>query len=309
MIRIGTRASKLAMWQANWTAGALRELGEEVEIIQITTKGDVVTGPLHQSGGDGLFTKRIQEALLNKEVDLAVHSLKDLPTVPTDNLTLAAVPKRQDVRDALVSVHYDSVDGLPEGATVGTGSLRRQAQLLNHRPDLKIKDLRGNVDTRLQKLDDGNYDAIILASAGLRRLGLDGRIKEAVSVETLLPAVGQGALGLECRGDDEATLQVVARLNHLETFCCVLAERAFLNETYAGCTAPVGGYAIIDDGELKLRATILSSDGKTKVEEKASLHLLPAESLDNSTLKQIEALGRGLARKMIENGAGRLLDL
>lgn len=297
------------MWQANWTAGALRDLGEEVEIIQITTKGDVVTGPLHQSGGDGLFTKRIQEALKNEEIDLAVHSLKDLPTVPTDNLILAAVPERQDVRDAFVSNHFRSISDLPEGATVGTGSLRRQAQLLHHRPDLKIKDLRGNVDTRLEKLDAGNYDAIILACAGLRRLGLEGRIKEAVPTETLLPAVGQGALGLECRKDDERTLQTVRELNHQSTYYCVLAERAFLNETYAGCTAPVGGHATIEGDELTLKAIVLSTDGRTKLQETARMEVNFSQTLNSVTTEGIEDTGRTLARRMISNGASELLNL
>ena len=193
-IRLGTRASKLAMWQSNWVKSELEKNSVTVELIQIKTEGDTATGPLAQIGGQGLFTKRLQIALLENEIDLAVHSLKDLPTEDHDDLTIAAIPQREDTADAFVSNKFSDVDSLPAGATVGTGSVRRAAQILHRRDDLKIEDIRGNVDTRLKKLDDGNYDAIILASAGLKRLGLGDRITQSFTPDVLMPAVGQLSL-------------------------------------------------------------------------------------------------------------------
>jgi hydroxymethylbilane synthase len=264
-LRLGTRASKLARWQADWAAQRLRELGHAVEIILVTTEGDVATGPLGQIGGQGLFTKRIQQALLDNEIDFAVHSLKDLPTEAVNGLILAAVPERASCGDALVNNTGATLDKLPEGALIGTGSKRRQTQLLHARPDLKVSDIRGNVDTRLRKLDDGLFDAIVLAEAGLDRLGLNDRITQVLPRSVMLPAVGQGALGLEAREGDDQTLGALARLNHLESESSVLAERSLLAALRAGCLAPVGAWCRFEHDHLQLDAAVLSEDGRQRV--------------------------------------------
>ena len=213
-LRIGTRGSKLARWQADWVAAELSRLGTSVEIVEISTQGDrEQAGPLSSLGGEGVFTKEIQRALLANEVDLAVHSLKDLPTEPVAGLVLGAVPTRASTADALVSNAFASLDELPQGARIGTGSPRRQAQLLHRRPDLQVLGIRGNVDTRLRKLDDGEYNAIILAEAGLQRLGLADRIAQSLTPDIMLPAVGQGALGIECRDDDPITKTALQNLD------------------------------------------------------------------------------------------------
>lgn len=297
MIRLGTRNSQLALWQSNWVAGQLRALGGLVQLVPITTEGDVATGSLRQLGGDGLFTKRLQIALLDNEIDLAVHSLKDLPTDPVDGLTLAAVPDREDVRDAFVSNRFVTWSEMPTGATVGTGSLRRAAQLKWLRPDLTIADLRGNVDTRLRKLDEGHYDAIVLACAGLRRLGLEQRITQAVDLSTMLSAVGQGALGLETRSDDAATIQQVQALNDFNTMACVTAERAFLNETRAGCTAPVAGHAVVRENQLYMQAAILSEAGDQRLDWQIGGSAASATDL-----------GRELARQLLNMGGREILS-
>ncbi len=297
MIRLGTRNSALALWQSNWVADQLRQIGQTVELVQLMTEGDVRTGALREIGGEGLFTKRLQIGLLENEIDLAVHSLKDLPTDPVDGLQLTAVPLREDVRDAFVSSRYASLVELPEGAIVGTGSLRRSAQLLWTRPDLRIVDLRGNVDTRLRKLDEGQYDAIILACAGLRRLNLADRITQALDLSLMLSAVGQGALGLETRRDDRAVVNAVAKLNDPPTFACVTAERAFLNETRAGCTAPVAAYACFQDQRLFVQGVVVSESGDQRIEWQIG-----------GPEQQAESMGRALAQQLFQLGAKEILQ-
>ena len=295
-IRLGTRGSKLAMWQSTWVKRALEDLGCSVELIQIKTEGDVATGSLSQIGGQGLFTKRLQVALQNAEVDLAVHSLKDLPTQDAEGLSICAIPQRETTADALVSNKYDSLQNLPSGAIVGTGSVRRAAQILHLRSDLKIADIRGNVDTRLRKLDDGDYDAIVLAAAGLTRLGWQDRITAYFSPEELLPAVGQGALGLETRTADEQTNSVVARLNHTESFSSAMAERHMLRALFAGCLAPVGALTKVKDETLTLTGVVLSVDGQTRIEVSSS-----------SSLGEFTTLGQSVAKGLVDKGADNLL--
>ena len=264
-IRLGTRASALALWQAHWVADRLRELGATVELIHITTVGDRKTGPIGQLGAQGVFTKEIQRALLDHEIDLAVHSLKDLPTDPVAGLQLAAVPPRENPGDVLVSSIAKSIEELPEASRIGTGSVRRRAQLLAVRSDLNVLPVRGNVDTRLRKLNDGEFEGLILAEAGLTRLGLKGDNAHTVPRDVMLPAVGQGALGLETRADDEATASVVRRLDDAATHQAVLAERSLLSALRGGCLAPVGAWGRCDAGQLTLDAVVLSPDGKQRL--------------------------------------------
>ena len=272
LIRLGTRGSQLALRQSNMVADQLRNLGNQVELITIKTEGDQSQASLAQIGGQGVFTKRLQTALLDGEIDLAVHSLKDLPTVPADGLKIAAVPEREDVRDALVlnaKTTANSFSELPSGARIGTGSTRRKAQLLYLRKDVVVCDIRGNVDTRLGKLDSGEFDAVVLAAAGLNRLGLEHRISFLFSREAMLPAVGQGALGLETRSDDDATISALSKLNASRSHAEVLAERAMLRELGAGCMAPVGVATHWSDGKsdgnLSLSGVILSVDGSERI--------------------------------------------
>ena len=272
LIRLGTRGSQLALRQSNMVADQLRNLGNQVELITIKTEGDQSQASLAQIGGQGVFTKRLQTALLDGEIDLAVHSLKDLPTVPADGLKIAAVPEREDVRDALVlnaKTTANSFSELPSGARIGTGSTRRKAQLLYLRKDVEVCDIRGNVDTRLGKLDSGEFDAVVLAAAGLNRLGLEHRISFLFSREAMLPAVGQGALGLETRSDDDATISALSKLNASRSHAEVLAERSMLRELGAGCMAPVGVATHWSDGKsdgnLSLSGVILSVDGSERI--------------------------------------------
>ncbi len=269
-LRLGTRASALARWQADWVAGRLKQLGVEVEMVLITTEGDVATAPLGQVGGQGLFTKRIQQALLDDEIDVAVHSLKDLPTEAVTGLTIAAVPQRESASDVLVTNAAKDLDTLPHGARVGTGSMRRRAQLLHHRSDLQILEIRGNVDTRLRKLDEGQYDAIILAEAGLKRLGLQERITQVLPPSLMLPAIGQGALGIEAREDDAQTLAILKQLDDASTRSAVLAERAMLATLRGGCLAPVGAWGRVEEGQLILDGVVLSGDGFKRLQATAS---------------------------------------
>ena len=243
-IRLGTRQSPLARWQAHHIEARIRQLGINVELVPIVTAGDVKTGPLGEGGGVGLFTKEIQRALLDRRCDLAVHSLKDLPTENVAGLTLAGVPLREEVGDGLIGRNGWKLSELPQGARVGTGSARRVAQLLYLRPDLKLVDIRGNVDTRLKKLDDDEYDAIVLALAGLKRLGLDHRVTERFSIDDVMPAVGQAALGLETRADDCELIDVVESISHLPSHHAVLAERSMLGALRGGCLAPVAALAV-----------------------------------------------------------------
>jgi len=273
-IRIGTRGSKLARWQADWVAVRLRELGHEVELVEVKTTGDREQQTSIESIGTvGAFTKEIQRALLDGQVDITVHSLKDLPTEPVAGLLLAATPARESVNDALVANDFASLAELPDGARIGTGSLRRQAQLRHLRPDLQLMDIRGNVDTRLAKLDAGQYEAIILAEAGLRRLGVADRIRELLTPGKMLPAVGQGALGIECRADDNGVLTALTPLNHAETFAAVTAERTLLAGLLGGCLAAIGAWGRREGDQLALSAVVLSPDGARREfhEERGSM--------------------------------------
>ncbi len=297
-IRLGTRASALARWQADWVLARLQELGARVTLVPISTSGDRDQQlPVDQIGGQGVFTKEIQRALLDDRIDLAVHSLKDLPTAAVEGLCLAAVPSRAPAGDVLVSRRYPRLSELPEGAVVGTGSLRRQSQLLHYRADLNVQEIRGNVDTRLRKLDEGQFEAIVLAEAGLRRLGLADRITELVPPSILLPAVGQGALGLETRADDQATRAAVEPLDHAETHAAVVAERAMLAALHGGCMAPIAAWARVEEGILHITGRVLRRDGSEKLEAN---HLGP--------VADAVSIGRELADELIARGATRLID-
>ena len=296
-IRLGTRASALARWQADWVASRLEELGVNVELIPITTTGDrEQRGPIGSLGSQGVFTKEIQRALLEDRIDLAVHSLKDLPTEPVDGLSLAVTPERETVRDALICREVTSLAELPDGAQVGSGSKRRQSQLLHHRPDLALVDIRGNVDTRLAKLDDGQYDAIILAEAGLKRLGLHDRITELIDSDIMLPAIGQGALGLETRTDDERTRAALAPLDHPQTHEAVVAERAMLAALCGGCLAPIAAWGRFQEDDLTLTGRVLSADGTKSIEA------TQATSEQDPT-----ALGQAVAQLLVDQGATELI--
>ncbi len=296
-IRIGTRASQLAMWQAEWVAAALARHGHSVELVQIATRGDISTASLSQVGGQGLFTKEIQRELLSGQVDLAVHSLKDLPTIPIEGLLLAAVPKRETTDDCLISRSGATFEQLSAGAKIGTGSARRGAQLLAWRPDIEISDIRGNVDSRMRKLAEGQYDAIILAAAGLTRLNLASRVTEVLSPARMLPAIGQGALGLECRQEDATTRAAVAALNDPHSLAAVTAERSLLFHLLAGCLAPVAGLGRVKaDGSLELSGAVFSLDGKQGVRGTVS-----------GDIQQAASLGEQLALQLVEQGAGELI--
>ncbi len=298
-LRLGTRGSPLALWQANYIADKLRPVAapRAVELVLIETHGDRdQASALSAMGGFGVFTKAIQNALLDGRADVAVHSLKDLPTIPEPALELVAVPVRGPTGDAFISRKHKRFDDLPEGATVGTSSLRRRAQVLNRRPDLSLLDLRGNVDTRLRKLDEQNLDAIILAEAGLARLGLADRITEILDASWMLPAVGQGAIGLECRAVDHATKRLVESLRDAETFARVLAERAMLYTLGGGCLVPIGATSMVIDGVLTVRGAVLTPDGKRRV---VATHT----GLADAPL----ALGQELAAMLLAEGAAELL--
>lgn len=302
-IRLGTRASALARWQADWVAARLAELGVDVELVPITTTGDrQQQGPLSTIGGEGLFTKEIQRALLEDRIDLAVHSLKDLPTAQPAELCLAAVPERASVSDVLVcprdaSPRQVSLDDLGEGAVLGTGSLRRRSQLLSVRGDLSCKDVRGNVETRLRKLDAGDYDALVLAEAGLRRLELAQRITQVLPPAIMLPAIGQGALGLETRRDDRRTREALAALDHPPTHAGVLAEREMLTALEGGCLAPIAAWGRAEGHVLTLSGRVLSSDGREKIETTLT-----------GDPQAAGQLGRGVAEELIAQGATELIQ-
>ncbi|WP_346356134.1 hydroxymethylbilane synthase [Azotosporobacter soli] len=297
---IGTRASKLALWQAHHIADALRSEYPDlnVEIRHMVTTGDkILDVPLAKIGGKGLFTKELEQAMLAGEIDLAVHSLKDMPTQLPEGLILGAITERADAADALVSVKYNSLAELPSGAKVGTSSLRRKAQLLHHRPDLTILDLRGNLDTRLRKLDEGQFDAILLAAAGLKRLGWQERIREELPPEICLPAVGQGALAIECRADDSESRERIAFLDHLPTHQGAAAERAYLHRVEGGCQVPLGVYATVTKNELRLEAAVYSLDGKRGLRRSVCG---PADKGNE--------LGLQLADAMLDDGAREILQ-
>ncbi len=286
-LRLGTRASLLAQWQANWVTAQLREHRVSVELVNITTSGDqqqTAAGPI---AGTGVFTKEIQRELLAGRIDLAVHSLKDLPTEAVPGLALAAVPQRAAVADVLVSERFASVDALPPGAVVGTGSLRRRAQLLHHRSDLAMRDIRGNVDTRLRKLREGQYEAIVLAQAGLERLGFAKHITQVLPLTLMLPAVGQGALGIETREDDAATRAALAFLDHAPTHAAVLAERAMLAALHGGCMAPIAAWGRMEGERLHLTGRVLDPAGTRKLEAESSAAAEDAQSLGQGVAEHL----------------------
>lgn len=298
-IRLASRSSPLALWQAHYVADRLRPVVAPrlVEIVHVETHGDRDQATaLSAMGGFGVFTKAVQQSLLDNKADLAVHSLKDLPTILTPGVTLTAVPPRGPTGDALISRTVKRFDDLPRGATVGTSSLRRRAMILNRRPDLKLVDLRGNVDTRLRKLDDLKLDGIVLAEAGLVRLGLADRIVEILNPEWMLPAVGQGAIGIECREDDAETRHFVEALTDPETMARVTAERAMLATLGGGCLVPIGATSQVAHGKLTVRGMVLSGDGGRKI---VATHSGSA----NAPL----AVGQELAGQLLDAGAAEIL--
>ena len=299
-IVIGTRGSKLALWQAEHIAGRIRERFPAIEVTlkKIVTTGDkILDVPLAKIGGKGLFTKELENAMLSGEIDLAVHSLKDMPTELPEGLMLAAITIRADASDAFVSLRYNSLDELPQGAKVGTSSLRRRAQILKYRPDLQTIDLRGNLDTRIKKLENQEMDAIILATAGLKRLGLEQYITQILPAAICLPAVGQGALAIETRQDDAEVLSVLEFLNDSETIAAVTAERAYLREVQGGCQVPVGVHGEVNGDQLLLEATILKIDGTKEVREQIC-----------GSCSEAEELGIKLAQQMLAAGGKEILD-
>ena len=298
-IRIATRKSPLALWQAHFVQSRLQQLYPQlrVELLPMSTKGDkILDSPLAKVGGKGLFVKELEQAILAGDADIAVHSMKDVPVEFPDGLGLSIICERDDPRDAFVSARFPSLAELPAGSRVGTSSLRRQCQLRASRPDLQILDLRGNVNSRLAKLDGGEYDAILLAAAGLKRLGLQERITTLLPPEQSLPANGQGAVGIECRLDDDELLTLLAPLEHLPTRQRVLAERAMNRALQGGCQVPIGAYAELEGDQLWLRGLVGSPDGR---------QILHAEC--RGAASEPEALGQALADQLLAQGAARLL--
>jgi len=298
-LRIGTRGSRLALWQANFVADLLRRVAapRPVQIVEIQTAGDQAQDqPLKEIGGEGLFTKEIQRAVLAGKADVAVHSLKDLPTLAVESLVLAAVPPRGPVLDVMVSQRHKSFDDLPKGAAIATSSPRRRAQSLHRRPDLRVVEIRGNVETRLKKLVEENLDALILAIAGLERLGLDQKFF-IEPLEWMLPAVGQGALGLECRADDATTRDLLQKLEDRPTRQAVDAERALLRALGGGCQVPIGVCTSMQQDTLRLRGVVLSPDGKQRLEAEGAANAMDSESL-----------GSSVAQILLSKGAQQLLN-
>ena len=298
-IRIATRKSPLALWQAHFVQSRLQQLYPhlQVELLPMSTKGDkILDSPLAKVGGKGLFVKELEQAILAGDADIAVHSMKDVPVEFPEGLGLTIICERDDPRDAFVSSRFPSLAELPAGSRVGTSSLRRQCQLRASRPDLQILDLRGNVNSRLAKLDGGEYDAILLAAAGLKRLGLQERITTLLPPEQSLPANGQGAVGIECRLDDDELLTLLAPLEHLPTRQRVLAERAMNRALQGGCQVPIGAYAELEGDQLWLRGLVGSPDGR---------QILHAEC--RGAASEPEALGQALADQLLAQGAARLL--
>ena len=300
VLRIGTRGSKLALTQSEWVKKKIegKHPHAQVQLVRIKTTGDkILDSPLAKIGGKGLFVKEIEEALLNKRVDLAVHSMKDVPAALPEGLILATFPEREDPHDAFVSIECPNLDQLPQGARVGTGSLRRAAQLLHIRPDLELLPLRGNVDTRLRKLEAGEFQAIILAAAGMRRLGFEGRISQLLSAEQILPAIGQGALGLEVRHDDDETIGLINFLNDEETQVTVKAERAFLKELEGGCQVPMAAFSRLNGGRLDLEGLVAELDGSKIIRDRIT-----------GARNEAEDMGIRLARRILASGADRILE-
>jgi len=299
-IRIGTRSSQLALWQAEYVASELNRLypNLEVELVHHSTRGDrILEKPLAEIGGKGLFTEELETSMRIGDIDLAVHSLKDMPTDLPKGLTLGAITKREMPSDVLISPQYKTLDKLPQGAKVGTSSLRRQAQLLHRRPDLTISILRGNVQTRLNKIETENFDAIVLAHAGLKRLGLEDVITQVFTTDEMIPAVGQGALAIECRSDDADMLAMLKPLCDADTFCATTAERSFLREVNGGCQVPMGVYGTCYRGQLTVRALIASLDGATMYEGEMSG---PCDKAD--------MIGRNLAKALYEQGGKHIIQ-
>jgi len=299
-LRVATRRSPLALWQAEHVAGALRERhpGLEVELVAMRTSGDrMLDAPLAKVGGKGLFIKELEHALLDGRADIAVHSMKDVPVELPPELHLPVVMARADPRDALVSARFSGLDALPAGASVGTSSLRRRCQLAAHRPDLRIENLRGGVDTRLRRLDDGSFDAIVLAVSGLERGGHGARVTEALDVTTMLPAAGQGALGIECRRGDTRVEALIAPLACARSTACVLAERAFNRRLEGGCQVPIAAYATLDGEALSLRGLVASLDGAKVLRARVQ-----------GTAQEAEGLGAEAADAVLAQGAGEILS-
>ncbi|MGD9503505.1 MAG: hydroxymethylbilane synthase [Syntrophobacteraceae bacterium] len=300
ILRIGTRGSLLALTQSGVVRDAIQALhpSVRVELVVIKTTGDkILDVPLAKVGGKGLFVKEIEEALLSGAVDLAVHSMKDVPAEVPERLAIVVIPKREDARDALVSRGATRLDELPPGARVGTSSLRRAAQLLMFRPDLVIESLRGNLDTRLRKAEEGVFDAVVLAAAGLHRMGWKERIASYFDAEAFIPAVGQGAIGIEARKDDVELLKLLAPLHDPETAVAVAAERGFLDALQGGCQVPIGGHARVLGGEVELTGLVAATDGKTRF-----------HAVRRGAVGDAEALGRALAQELLDAGAKVILD-
>lgn len=298
-IRIATRKSALALWQAEFVKAELlkHHTNITVELVPMSTQGDrILDTPLAKIGGKGLFIKELEVAMLEGRADIAVHSMKDVPIAFPEGFGLHAICERENPFDAFVSNEFDSIDSLPQGAIVGTSSLRRQCQIRFHRPDLQIKDLRGNVNTRLSKLDNNEYDAIILAAAGLLRLNMPDRIRYTLPAELSLPAVGQGAVGIECRNDDQALITLLKPLQHTETFHRVMAERAMNATLEGGCQVPIGSFAEIQDGQLNLRGLVGSPDGKEMLFARA-----------HGSLSDYQNIGVSVAESLIRQGATEIL--
>jgi hydroxymethylbilane synthase len=300
LLRIGTRGSKLALAQSEWVKARIEAQHPRirVELVKIKTKGDkILHSPLSKIGGKGLFVKEIEDALLKNAVDLAVHSMKDLPADLPGELEISVFPKREDPRDAFVSVTYESIDQLPQGAAVGTSSLRRAAQLLHLRPDLRVVPMRGNVDTRLRKLEDGEMHALILASSGLKRLGLSKRISRLLSPKEFLPAVGQGILGVEVRKKDRQVKRLLRFLNDEETEITAKAERAFLKKLGGGCQVPLAGFATVKADTLHMEGLVAELDGSVILRKKM-----------RGSCEKPEETGKALAENLLSAGADRILD-
>jgi len=299
LIRIATRKSPLALWQTNHVGEALRRIYPQlqVELVEMTTQGDkILNQPLATIGGKGLFVKELENGLLEGRADIAVHSMKDVPVEFPLGLILAIIMPREEPFDAFVSNHYAHLTALPQGAIVGTSSLRRQCQLLALRPDLQIRSLRGNVGTRLKKLDDGDYDAIVLASAGLKRLGMGERIREILTPEVMLPAIGQGAIGIECRANDSEIHELIAVLNHPPTQTRLKAERALNEKLAGGCQVPIAGYAEIETTHMTVRGLVGDIKGESILRHTVQ-----------GSINEAEQLGQELANELLAQGADQLL--
>ncbi len=300
-ITIGTRGSKLALWQTELVKRKLLEIFPELEfeVKIIKTKGDkILNSPLSKIGDKGIFTREIETELLKGEIDIAVHSLKDLPTKLPNGLTIGAVLEREDVRDVLISKGNLKLSELPQNSTIATSSLRRKAQLLNFRADFNFVDIRGNIDTRFKKFDESNWNGMVLAYAGVKRMGYTDRVSELIPTDIILPAVGQGAIAVEVREDDIETFEIVRKINHIETELATKAERALLKHLEGGCQIPIGAFALISDGKIKLSAMISNLDGTSLIRD----------SIEGDVNSDIEKIGIELAERLLEQGGAKILD-